>query len=368
MQVHYLDTPTALAEACASIAGATCISVDTEFVRENTYYPIPCLVQIATITEFFVVDAIALEELTPLFDVLYDPQIEKILHSGRQDLELFFNVRGEVPGPIFDTQIAAALLGHGEQLGYAALVEIMFGEKLDKAHTRTDWRRRPLSPSKIRYAIDDVRFLLELRDRLHAELAALDRNEWLVTECIELTDAETYQIDKTTLWRRVKDHRRLSGARLAVLQALASWREERAMHENQPRKWILSDELLIALAQHMPESHVELAGLVTNPANAIKRYGKSLLEVIAAARIAAPEAWPVVDASRDGPLNAKQRALLEEISSLVKAKAREYGINSTTIAARKDLKEVALGTRDNRLFKGWRHDVAGRFIEERLAD
>ena len=366
MQSHYIDTTAALTQACAQIGGAKHIGIDTEFVRENTYYPIPCLVQISCGDEAFIVDVIAIEDFTSLFDVLCNRDIEKILHSGRQDLELFFNMCGKVPGPVFDTQIAATLLGQGDQIGYAAIVELLCGEKLDKAHTRTDWRRRPLGHSKLEYAVDDVRFLIEIRDKLAAELVRMHRQVWLAEECARLTDVQTYQIDKAELWKRVKDYRTLSGVRLVVLQALASWREEQAIAENKPRKWIVADETLIALADRMPESSAELTGLANRVVSQIDGYGQSIIDIIVTIKNDPGDAYPALDEKSKGPLSSEHRKLVEEIAKFVKAKAVEYGIDSTTIVARKELKDVAMGARDGRLFKGWRHEVVGGLIQARF--
>ena len=190
--ILYVDSPAALGDLCNRLAGAEWIAVDTEFLREKTYYPQLCLLQVGTPAVTACVDPLALTDLGPLLDLLYDPAIAKVFHACHQDLEIFYNLRGSVPGPVFDTQIAAPLLGHPEQMGYAGLVEALLGVTLEKAHARADWTRRPLPESQLRYAADDVIYLAQLYPVLRAELAKHGRLQWLADDFAALGDPERY--------------------------------------------------------------------------------------------------------------------------------------------------------------------------------
>ncbi|MDE2089680.1 MAG: ribonuclease D, partial [Gammaproteobacteria bacterium] len=288
----YIDTPQRLAALCRRLEGRPWLALDTEFLRDKSYRPRLCLLQVAVEDAIACVDPLALDDLTPLLDLLYDPSIVKVLHSAYQDLEIFYYLRGAPPRPVFDTQIAALLAGHGDQIGYASLVQALLGVKLDKAHTRTDWSRRPLHPEQLQYAADDVRYLGPLYLRLRDELEHRGRLAWLQEDFTALTDPATYANPPETAWRRIRGAERLTDAQFAVLAALAAWREQTAQRNDRPRQWILSDDCLLELARHRPASLEKLAGIRDLKPGALDKYGADLLELIRAARHAPAAARP----------------------------------------------------------------------------
>lgn len=361
--LYIVDQP-ALVDFCARLRGASWLALDTEFVREQTFYPQLCLIQIAVPGQVVCIDPLALPSLDPLLDILYDPTIIKVLHAGRQDLELFFHLRGAVPTPVFDTQLAALVLGCGTQIGYAALVQRLLGVDLPKIHTRADWRHRPLAPEWLAYAADDVRYLRELYPR---QLAALQERGWLealAEDFRALIDPDLYRLQPLNAWRRVREHDRLRGAQRAVLQALAAWREEQASVHDRPRRWILADATLLELSQRMPETLDQLRRIGGLPATTRQRHGETLLARIAAARAEPPERWPA--RSHQSRLSPKQAARVDELLHLVVARAKEYSIPPQAVADRRDVEKL-LADEDSPLRHGWRAALVGRELQARLA-
>ncbi len=253
-----VTTPEQLDTAVFRLQGARHIAIDTEFMRERTYWPQLCLLQVASDSDCCLIDPLAGLDLAPLYAALSDPSRPKILHAARQDLEVLLNASGQVPGPVFDTQVAAALLGLPPQVGYADLVARQLGHSIDKGQTRTDWSRRPLSDAQLAYAADDVHHLLQLYTELAAALAARGRAAWHQEECALLEDPQLYRTEPAEAWRRLKGLGRLRPAEQAAARALAAWREQRAIASDKPRGWILSDEALYALATLMPASTGDL--------------------------------------------------------------------------------------------------------------
>lgn len=357
---RYVDSPAALAELCRSLRRSPWLALDTEFIRERTYYPQLCLIQVADADTVACVDPMALDDLGPLLDLLYDPAITKVLHSAYQDLEIFYHLRGTVPGPVFDTQVAATLLGHGEQVGYATLVKDLLGVDLDKSQSRTDWARRPLDPAQLRYAADDVRYLREVYLRQHSELERRGRLDWLADDFRELCDPGRYRTEPREAWRRLKGHQQLKGAQLAVLRALAAWREERAAAADRPRRWILSDEVLLDLARRQPETEDQLKRSRGLEATTLKRHGPALLELIAQGRAEPPEHWPQPVPRLK--LDAEQEALLDAMMALVRLRGVQHAVSPQTLAGRRDLERLLAGDPDASLLHGWRARLAGREV------
>jgi ribonuclease D len=291
--ILYLVDQPALDEFCTGLRGASWLALDTEFIREQTYYPQLCLIQVANTEQIACIDPLALPSLDPLLEVLYDPTVTKVLHAAYQDLEIFYYLRGAVPTPIFDTQLAASVLGYGNQVGYANLVQQMLGVELEKTHTRADWRRRPLPSAWLAYAADDVRHLREIYWQQRVMLKERGGMEGLDEDFTALTDPVRYQPQPQEAWRRIREHQRLRGVQRAVLQALAAWREEQAIRNDRPRRWILHDGPLLELARRMPDDVDGLARIHGLPPATLRRHGPALLERIAIARAELPEQWPV---------------------------------------------------------------------------
>lgn len=368
MQEHYVDSPQQLLDLCARLRGSAWLALDTEFMREKTYYAQFCLLQVANEDLIACVDPLALD-LGPLLELIYDPAIVKVMHAGRQDLELFYDLRQTLPRPVFDTQLAATLLGQGEQIGYAALVQNILGVQLDKLHTRTDWSQRPLDPEQLHYAADDVRYLGAIYLAQQSALQDKGRQDWLHDDFAELTDEKNYVNSPLNAWQRVRQTNVLKGVQLAVLRAVTAWREERAKVANRPRKWIISDEVLVDLAKRMPETQEQLSKLRGLEAQMAKSQGATLLELVRAARILPREQWPQLP-SHDR-LDASQDALVDALMAVVRVRSAQNAVSAATLATRKDLEALVLGHADAAVLHGWRAGLVGHdlqaFLEGRLA-
>lgn len=360
----YIDTPEALTELCNQLRDSPWIALDTEFIREKTYYPRLCLLQVANEKLVACVDPLTLENLDPLLAILYDPAVTKILHCAHQDLEIFYNLRGTVPCPVFDTQIAATVLGQAEQVGYARLVKALLGVELDKSQTRTNWCHRPLKPAQIAYAADDVRYLREVYRLQRSRLEAGNRLAWLADDFAALCEPDKYQVHPRQAWRRIKGSRNLRGVQLAVLRALAAWREQRASAANRPRKWIIDDDALLDLARSMPGDKERFQLIRGLEPGLIKRHGDTLLELIATARTEPPEQWP--SPSPRLQLSPEQEALVEAMLAVVHLRGSQMGVSPQTLASRKDLERLVAGDPDIPLLQGWRAALAGHEVQALL--
>lgn len=289
----YIDTAEQLNELCEKLNKKTYIAIDTEFLRERTYRPQLCLVQVKVDDILACVDAIAISDLSPLMDVLQNPAITKVLHAASQDLEIFYMLsKGKVPSPIFDTQLAAPLLGHNEQIGYGNLVKEMLGVELSKAHTRADWTRRPIPEKQIDYALDDVIYLEQLYKQIHSELSKRDRLEWLAPEFAEWEKPEKYDQPAKQRWLKIKNIQRYKGPALSCIQALAEWREIKARELNRPRNWLIKDDVLCSISQLQPDSIDELSHVRGLDHKGRERYGADLIRIIEQAKTQTPEPAP----------------------------------------------------------------------------
>lgn len=357
-----IATPAALADLARRLTAAPWIALDTEFMRVDTYRARLCLVQLASAEIVACIDVLAIEDLAPLFERLHDPATLKVLHAARQDLEVLHDQDGRIPAPLFDTQIAAALAGYADQVGYATLVEAECGERLPKLHTRADWAQRPLSDEMIRYAADDVIYLREVYRRLHDKLEKLGRLDWLREECALHTDPARFRIDPELAYQR------LGGARLPLpaqtrLQALAAWRERTAIQHNRPRGWIVKDTALVDIARRNPASVDDLSTIADLPPAVVRRRGEELLVVLREANARPPQRW-YLDLP---PLSAAEQAQLSRLSELIKAAAERLGLPATLLATRTDLTALVRGARDGRVLQGWRGSVLGDELRGALA-
>lgn len=356
----YINTTSALAEFFEQIQNARWIALDTEFVREKTFYPQLCLVQIATEQAVACIDPLAITDLGPLLATLYNPSVTKVMHAARQDMEMFYHLRGELPRPVFDTQLAAPLLGLKEQMGYAALVESMLGVLLNKAHTRADWSHRPLSRAELDYAADDVRYLAALYPRLRDSLADKGRLQWLDKDFAELSEPSLYANPPADAWLRVKGLQRLRGRQLAVAQNLAKWREETAQQQDRPRSWILRDENLLDLARLQPKNKIELAQLRGLHEQSAARHGESILRIIAEAQNHPP--IPVPDTHQTVPLTEAQEAVVDILLAVIRKLSTEHCIHPSVIASRKHVEQLVLGDTSASVLHGWRRQMVGETL------
>ncbi|MFW2440261.1 MAG: ribonuclease D, partial [Arenicellales bacterium] len=257
----YIESADELKAFCTELQKGSWIGVDTEFMRERTYYPEPCLIQLSGDAGIACVDIVVIKDLTPLKEVLLREDIVKLMHSCSQDLEIFHLLFDEIPPNIFDTQVAAAFIGKGDQLSYAALVEDICNVKLSKAHTRARWCNRPLSEEEICYAEDDVRYLPAMHDSLSAELESVGRHDWFTAEMQGITKSSVFAINESNAWQRMNALRQMAGRQLAAAKALASWREALAQSRDKPRSWILADKVLVRIANTLPATKNELASI-----------------------------------------------------------------------------------------------------------
>ncbi len=357
--IQYIDTTEQLATLCGEIRKASWIALDTEFLREKTYYPKFCLLQIATPDWVACVDPIALPELGSLFDIINDPAIVKVFHSCHQDLEIFYQVTGKVPGPIFDTQVAAPLLGYQDNPGYAMLVSSLLNINLNKAHTRADWSKRPLAEAEIQYAADDVIYLCRIYQIMLQNLQALGRADWLRQDFAELENPDNYMVLPENAWLKIKGKNKLTARQLSIVQTLAAWREATAQVENRPKTWLLRDELLFDMAKLQPESVADLAKIRGINERTVNRYGRKLCELIATAKNSEPK--PLQQKDRNIKKNQQDEAILDILTALVRIRAEENSLNPSILAARKDLEALMFKEgEDCPLLHGWRYSMAGK--------
>jgi ribonuclease D len=320
--------------------------------------------QIGSQEQVACIDPLSLSDLDPLLEIIFDPAIIKVLHSAHQDLEIIFHLRGNVPAPVFDTQLAATLLGYGEQIGYAALVKTLLGAELDKSQTRTDWSRRPLDPAQLAYAADDVRYLRELYLLLRARLERCHRLDWLTEDFKQLSDPQRYQVHSSDAWQRLKGNHQLKGVQLTVLRALAAWREEKASALNRPRRWILGDEVLLEMARLMPRNEAQLKLPRGLDVNAARRYGQTLLALIAAARQEPRDRWPSLPQHRR--LSPEQEALVDALMAVVRLCGAREAVSPQILASRKDLERLVATDPNVPLLHGWRAVLAGHAVQDLL--
>lgn len=360
----FVDTESGLAELCEKLRGQPVLAIDTEFLREKTYYAQLCLLQVAAEGVIACVDPLALD-LDPLLDIIYDPSVVKVMHSARQDMEIFFDLRGDVPRPLFDSQIAATLMGFGEQVGYANLVQKMLNVTLDKMATRTDWSKRPLDREQVVYAADDVRYLFKIYHQQVELLSSKGRLEWLQDDFDEMSDRTTYAPHPENLWKRVKGAQKLSSPQLAVLRGLAIWREERAQASNRPRRWIFKDEVMVDLARRAPAQLSELAKIRGIEERALSKSGDALLQVIAEAKATDSEGWPT--RSKSQRLNTEQDAVVDLLMAVLRLRGNEHDVSPALLASRKQLETLVAGDTQSPVLHGWRAGLAGNDLQAVLS-
>lgn len=362
--IQYIDTPEQLEALCNQLADAAWVAVDTEFLREKTYYPQFCLMQLATPAWVACVDPLALPSLDKLFGALFRPDLLKIFHSARQDLEIFYLLSGKLPSPLFDTQLAAPLLGFQENPGYGMLVSSFLNVNLTKAHTRTDWSQRPLSEEQLRYAADDVIYLGQIYQIMHRHLQELGRADWLNEDFAQLARVESYQALPKDAWLKIRGKNKLTGKQLSVLQALAEWRERTAQQENRPRNWLLRDDLLIDVAKLQPENIDALYKIRGMNERVAKRYGTALCQLIGKAKQQTP--IKLNDTEKLPKLTQQQEAILDILTAIVRLRAEENAMNPVSLAARKDLELLLANRPDSLLLHGWRYSMVGRELADIL--
>lgn len=367
--MQYVTDQSALETLCQTLRQSSRLALDTEFVGEDTFVPRLELIQVATATTAAVIDFPAVQasgSLDAFWELICDATIEKIVHAGRQDLDLFATHAGQIPKPFFDTQIAAAMVGYGAQVAYANLVQRLHGTKLAKAHTFTNWSARPLSDDQISYALEDVEFLLSIHTHLQDRLSTLGRLEWVGEEFARLETAVGEKSrEPQERYQRIRGWDTLKPKGAAVLRELAAWREAEARRRNVPRGRVMRDEVLLQLARHPPKSVSELRGLRGVHSSEVDRHGEQLLGTITSALALPPTAWPEVP--RERKPDPESTGIVELLQAVLKARAAEEEIAPTMLATSSDLQTLVeakqnRATLDVPILHGWRRQLAGDLL------
>lgn len=368
MHIDYIDNKEALEIACSRFAYSEFIALDTEFIRERTYYPILALLQICDGKNLSIIDPLKIDDLSALMNLLYNESIVKVVHSARQDMEIFYYLNGIPFKPVFDTQVASALMGYGEQIGYAPLVKQLLNITLDKSQTRTDWLRRPLTKKQVSYAADDVLYLAQIYPLQRELLQRQGRLEWLDNDFQFLSDSTTYAPDMDNMWRKVKRINRLKHKHLPILKTLAAWRESQAIKQDRPRRRILSDETLVELCLNPPLKlsdlkHIELNRNSHHNEQLIRQYGQQLLTLVQKGLEMPEKDWPALPEKYK--LSKQQEALTDCLMAIVILSADTHNISPHCLCSRKDLEQLSRdkqdrGKPDLAILNGWRLELAGK--------
>jgi ribonuclease D len=340
--IDWIDTAAGLQEAAARWRRATALGIDTEFVRERTFYPRLGLLQVADGARSSLIDPLALADLEPLRELLADPAIVKVAHSPSEDLEVLFHRFGEFPAPLFDTQAAAGLAGLDPTMSYQRLVREILGVELAKGETRTDWLRRPLSMAQLEYAAHDVELLLPLHAALRPRLEANGRLPWLLEESARLGDAARFLPPPEEAWRRFGGLGALDRKQLAALRALAEWRERQARERDLPRNFVLKESALLTLARRRPQSLQELAAVPDLLPKQVERHGETLLRILGEVRQLAPEDLPAPPPR--GARDERGRQLVDRLVEAVRLRAEAMGVTPTLLASRRELKQLLVAS------------------------
>ena len=361
--MNLIKTTQELASYCKYAAGFDYITVDTEFLREKTYFSKLCLVQIAVQSDSskaaVVIDPLSSDiDLTLLLELFENKDIVKVFHAARQDLEIFFQLFGSLPKPIFDTQIAAMVCGFGDQIGYDNLVKTILNKTIDKSSRFTDWSRRPLSNQQLNYAIGDVTFLREIYEYLDKKLIDNQRSTWVAEELEILTSEDTYKVDPSGMWKRIKI-KSTSGKVLAILRELASFREIYAQSKNIPRNRVLKDETILELCSVKPLSNADLKTLRSyNFSNRSNDLNSGVLLAIKQGMNCPLEKQPIRGSINNN--NNKNMALSDMLRVLLKSSSENIGVAQKLIATTSDLDLIASGESVDKIFRGWRYDIFGK--------
>ena len=353
-----ITTTEQLTQVCARMARHPFVTVDTEFLRETTYYPLLCVAQIASPDEAFVVDALAPGiDLTPLFDLLTDEKVVKVFHAARQDIEIVWNMAKKIPHPIFDSQVAAMVLGYGDSISYDQLVQRITGDQLDKSHRFTDWTRRPLTDAQMTYALSDVTHLRDVYLKLAADLEKRGRSNWVEAEMGVLTSPDTYRMEPERAWERLKSRVR-KPKELGVLIEIAAWREREAQSRDVPRSRVLKDDALGDIAVQAPTTIERLGQLRSLPKGFERsRWGDGIVEAVKRGIERDPKTLPRLDRFRPAPNGA---ATVELLKVLLRMTAESNGVAAKVIATVDELDRIAADDEaDVPSLKGWRRELFG---------
>lgn len=359
----YISTSDELSAFCERIGKEHVIAVDTEFLRERTYYPKLCLVQVGTASEIGAIDPILIKDLSPLASIFADERVTKVFHACGQDLEVILDGMGVACTSVFDTQVAAAFLGMCQQVSYASLVEAYAGVRLPKAESLTDWSRRPLDPEQLTYAEDDVRYLPAIYESMIELLVEKDRLSWVQPEIAEVCDPSHMHRDPRMAYLRLKRSSSLTRRQLAIAREVCAWREKTAASHDIPRKWVLSDEVVVEVCKRAPRTRDRLRKIRGTDQLAEKDV-RDLLEMVQVGEGVPASECPQQE--RHSHPSPELESVVDLMIALVRVVSEKSGIATQLIATRDDLVEFAQDRPKSRLASGWRYELAGRQLESLL--
>jgi ribonuclease D len=357
-RMELITTTEELAATCERLATHPFVTIDTEFLRETTYYPLLCVAQLASTDEAVVIDALAPGiDLKPFFELMSNSKVLKVFHAARQDIEICWHRAGKVPHPIFDTQVAAMVLGHGDSISYDQLVQRITGDILDKSNRFTDWTRRPLSPAQVTYAISDVTHLRDVYTALVADLGRRGRTDWMDDEMEVLTSPDTYRAEPERAWMRLKTRVR-KPKELAILIEVAAWREREAQSRDVPRSRVLKDDAIGDIAVQAPTTPERLATLRSLPRGFERsKWGEGILEAVKRGLARDPKTLPVIERQKAAPNGA---ATVELLKVLLRMTSERHGVAAKVIATVDDLDRIAADDEaEVAALKGWRRELFG---------
>lgn len=366
----HITSQAQLEEFAAKLEGSKLLAIDTEFMREKSYYAQLCLLQMNNGTVSALVDPFAVRDLSALVPILTDSNCVKVFHAGSQDIGILYHETGVVPSPVFDTQIAASLLGYPLQVGYGPLVRSVCDVRLAKADSFTDWSRRPLTNYQMKYALEDVVYLPQLYEYLNGKLEKMGRIAWCERDFAELSNPAHYVNEPRDMWQRVKRVSSLSRGQLAIAREIAAWREIQAMDRDLPRKWVLADEAVVEIARKAPKTRerlLEVRGLANRLTG---RDVNQILEAVRKGKEMPQSQWPRLSRSPKG--EAETDGAVDLLASLVEVRAKQNDVAAPLLATHSDLSKIARGHRQGiPVLEGWRYEMVGKelidLLEGRLA-
>lgn len=361
----YISTYEELKSFCDRAAAFDAVAIDTEFLREKTYHPKLCLVQAATPEESVIIDPLVIDDLSPLAALMGDASTLKVFHACSQDMEVLYNVLGVLPTPIFDTQVAAAFLGERMQVSYNGLVQTFCGVTLPKSESLTDWSRRPLSEQQLEYAIDDVRYLIKAYEVMRARLVEEGRLSWAVDEMRPLAELSHYVTDVRQAYKRVKRINSCTRRQLAVARELAAWREHRAEKNDVPRKWVLSDEVLLALVKRCPRTAEDFLS-VRGTEQLTKLDVEAALRAVSRGASCPPDRLPCIGHARRAT-SPETESVCDLMFALLRIVSERSGVATSLIANRDDLQGYIDHPEKSPLREGWRFELVGALLDDLLS-
>ncbi|WP_072415707.1 ribonuclease D [Collinsella phocaeensis] len=361
----YISTYEDLQAFCDRASAYAAVAIDTEFLRERTYHPRLCLVQAATPDECVVIDPLAIDDLGPLAAFMGNADVLKVFHACSQDMEVLYHALGVLPAPIFDTQVAAAFLGERMQMSYNNLVQAFCGVALPKSESLTDWSHRPLTGKQMEYAVDDVRYLIRAYDVIAARLAEEGRLTWVESELAPLRDLGHYVVDPRLAFKRVKRISSCTRRQLAVARELAAWREQRASSRDIPRKWVMSDEVLMALVKRAPRDAADLKR-VRGTEQLSERDVEAVLAAAARGASCPQERLPFIGHARRAP-SPETESVCDLMFALLRLVSERTGVATSLIASRDELLSYIDDPASSRLREGWRFELVGTLLDDLLS-